>query len=103
MANVDVTKLTTAWQQLTGTCLLSAGGSVSLCYYVYALGAVSIVFTLSIGLMQCWSCGRCGCGAVMDTVFAVMAAGWWLVGAFVVSSNATRFTLQRFRPLPRLA
>lgn len=88
MANVDINRIKDAWQQLTGTCLLSAGGSVSLCYYVYALGAVSIVFTLSIGLMQCWSCGRCGCGAVMDTVFAVMASAWWLVGAFVVSSNA---------------
>jgi hypothetical protein len=25
----------------------------------------------------------------MDSVFAVMAAGWWVVGAFVISSNSS--------------
>jgi hypothetical protein len=71
-------------------CLLSDGGGIALCYYAYALGAVSIVFTLAIGLLQFCTCNACSCGAAMDTVFAVMAAGWWAVGGFVVASNAAR-------------
>jgi hypothetical protein len=71
-------------------CLLSDGGQIALCLYMYALGAVSMVFTLAIGLLQCCTCNACSCGAAMDTVFAVMAAGWWAVGGFVVASNAAR-------------
>jgi hypothetical protein len=33
-------------------CLLSDTGAHTMCIYAYALGAVSIVFTLAIGLMQ---------------------------------------------------
>ena len=52
MAGADVTNARAIWGALTGTCLLSAGGAVAVCYYAYALGIVSIIFTLAIGLMQ---------------------------------------------------
>lgn len=41
-------------------------------------------------LRQVCTCNMCGCGAIMDSVFAMMAAAWWVVGALVISSNATR-------------
>ncbi|GBF97431.1 hypothetical protein Rsub_09597 [Raphidocelis subcapitata] len=72
------------------TCLLSQDGGTALCYYAYALGAVSVLFTLAIGLLQVCTCNACGCGAGMDTVMAVLAAGWWVVGAFLLSTNSTR-------------
>ncbi|KAI8466899.1 MAG: hypothetical protein J3K34DRAFT_432104 [Monoraphidium minutum] len=73
-------------------CLLAEDNNTSICLYAYALGAVSLVFTLTIGLMQICTCNWCGCGAVMDSVFAVLACGWWLVGAFVISAHATAAT-----------
>lgn len=92
MANVDIFKPQTLLNQKT--CLLSAEGNTSICLYAYALGAVSIVLTFSIGLLQICTCNMCGCGALMDSVFAVMAAGWWVVGGFIISTNATRANSQ---------
>lgn len=74
---VDVTQLSSAWQQLTGTCLLAPGGNIAICLYVYALGVVSLVFTLSIGLMQvrglCVGVWGCGNIAICLHVYALRA------------------------------
>lgn len=71
-------------------CLLTPDNNTSICIYAYALGAVSIVFTFAIGLLQICTCGCCGCGAAMDSAFSVLAAAWWVAGAFVVSTNSSR-------------
>lgn len=90
MANIDIRSFDSIVHQKV--CLLTEGDNTSICMYAYALGAVSIILTFAIGLLQICTCNVCGCGAVMDTVFAVMAAGWWVVGAFVISTNATKAT-----------
>lgn len=72
-----MTQLSSAWQQLTGTCLLAPGGNIAICLYVYALGVVSLVFTLSIGLMQvrglCVGVWGCGNIAICLHVYALRA------------------------------
>ena len=44
---------------------------------------------MNMSPVQICTCNLCGCGAIMDTVFAVMAAGWWVVGAVVISTVST--------------
>lgn len=50
MANVNIR----SWDSIIhqNVCLLTEGDNTSICMYAYALGAVSIIFTFAIGLLQ---------------------------------------------------
>jgi hypothetical protein len=50
LANVDVTSIKSIMNQKV--CLLTENDNISICLYAYALGAVSIIFTFAIGLLQ---------------------------------------------------
>lgn len=39
-------------------------------------------------LVQMITCNMCGCGKVMDAVFTVLAAAWWLIAGFITASHA---------------
>eukprot|EP00882_Tetradesmus_deserticola_P010002 GHRQ01010568.1.p1 GENE.GHRQ01010568.1~~GHRQ01010568.1.p1 ORF type:complete len:228 (+),score=80.51 GHRQ01010568.1:1627-2310(+) len=70
-------------------CLASADPkNMSVCTYIYAVGAVSIVLTIIIGLLQLITCNMCGCGKIMDAVFTVLACAWWLVAGFITAAHA---------------
>lgn len=58
MANVDLRSMDSVIHQQV--CLLSDTGNTAICMYAYALGAVSMFFTLFIGLLQVRLCVRGG-------------------------------------------
>lgn len=37
--------------------------------------------------LQMVTCNMCGCGKVLDAVFTVIAAAWWLVAGFITASH----------------
>lgn len=85
LANVDT------WKDLWNSKLCKAGPdptNSSVCTYLYAVGGVSIVLTIIIGLMQLITCNMCGCGKYMDAVFTILAAGWWLAAGFITAAQA---------------
>lgn len=62
--------------------------NTQVCTYIYAVGGVSIVMTLIIGLLQLITCNMCGCGKYMDAVFTVLGALWWLAAGFITAHQA---------------
>lgn len=89
-----------AWDQVLNQkqCLFSADPSnTAVCTYVYAVGGVSVVFTILIGLLQLVTCNLCGCGKVMDAVFTAVAALWWLAAGFLTAHNARAANAARLK------
>jgi uncharacterized membrane protein len=87
LANVSSFSFQDLWNQKI--CLASANfKDLSVCTYIYAVGGVSIVLTILIGLLQMITCNLCGCGKYMDAVFTVIAAAWWLVAGFITAHHA---------------
>uniref|UniRef100_A0A383VUI7 MARVEL domain-containing protein n=1 Tax=Tetradesmus obliquus TaxID=3088 RepID=A0A383VUI7_TETOB len=84
----NVQSLQDVWKLNQKFCLASADPkNMSVCTYIYAVGAVSIVLTILIGLLQLITCNMCGCGKVMDAVFTALACGWWLVAGFITAAH----------------
>ncbi len=76
-------------------CLLgTAVGSSTLCDYMYAVVAFSLLFSLVISLVQCLTCNLCGVGSVLDVVFAIIGTVWWSIAAVVVTKNGTEANSQ---------
>lgn len=95
MAVVSITALqlgnVDSWKGLMNQKLCKAGPdpqNTSVCTYLYAVGGVSILMTIVLGLLQLITCNMCGCGKYMDAVFTVLAACWWLAAGFITLTNA---------------
>eukprot|EP00878_Enallax_costatus_P020428 GHUV01021599.1.p1 GENE.GHUV01021599.1~~GHUV01021599.1.p1 ORF type:complete len:219 (+),score=59.95 GHUV01021599.1:439-1095(+) len=87
LANVKSLNFQELWNQKI--CLASANyKDLSVCTYIYAVGGVSIVLTIIIGLLQMITCNMCGCGKVLDAVFTVLATAWWLIAGFITAAHA---------------
>ena len=95
LANVDFR----SWQSVINPqqCLLVDGSGAGMCMYAYALGAVSIIFTLAIGLLQVRRSAEPAANAACKRV-----AGSWSVpaGAFHTgqATDSPRADLRRCAP-----
>eukprot|EP00877_Chromochloris_zofingiensis_P007855 jgi/Chrzof1/3322/Cz12g20260.t1 len=74
----------------------------NLCNYAYAVGALSILATLVLAILQCVTCNLCGCGPVLDAIFAVVGAAWWAAAAvtwtlYFNQPNIARLPLANYR------
>jgi len=83
LAGVDLRQFQTLWQQKQ--CGLSDTGNTAICLYAYALGVVSIIFSLAIGLMQVIKRLVLGCVRGVDS-------GAVSFESFISSTHVSTFT-----------
>lgn len=72
-----------------GTCLLNADTSkTDMCVYAYTISGVSIIATFIVALFLCCTCDLCGCGSVLEFLFAAAGTAWWAIGAIVIMQRS---------------
>ncbi|GFR48904.1 hypothetical protein Agub_g10853 [Astrephomene gubernaculifera] len=96
-ADVDVDlNTTTGPLHVHAACLLQKRGKVgqlydtnnhTMCSYVYAVCAVSLVATFIMASLLWCTCHCCGWGPMLELLFAVLGAAWWLAAALVVQKH----------------
>ncbi|KAK9904956.1 hypothetical protein WJX75_006424 [Coccomyxa subellipsoidea] len=59
-----------------------------MCVYAYTIAGVSIIATFVVALFLCCTCDLCGCGVVLEFLFAAAGTAWWAVGAVVLMKRA---------------
>lgn len=74
-------------------CGLGSNLYTNLCTYGYVVAGVSILASLALTFLLCFTFNCCGLGIVLDLIFAGAGALWWAAAASVFSASKTVPTL----------
>lgn len=71
----------------TQTCFLGTKDGVNICSYAYAVAAISILASLALCLLLCFTFNCCGLGTILEVAFCAAGALWWIVAATIFTSS----------------
>eukprot|EP00884_Botryococcus_braunii_P007565 jgi/Botrbrau1/1680/Bobra.116_2s0024.1 len=75
---------------MNATCLMWAEDSNQACIYGYTVAGVSLLASLLVAIFQCVTCNLCGCGSLLDFIFAAAACAWWAAASLLFGKYATQ-------------
>lgn len=75
------------------SCLLATSEHPQTCQYAYSVASISIFAGFIVSMFQCLTLDCCGMGRLVESMFDLFAAMWWIAGASTITSRAADATM----------